>query len=78
MVEVKVCLNCKKEVPASTKAGDRCPHCGVYFAYEQNRDGSKTYTPGARLGFGLFGGAIAGGAIAAVIAILVKVLKGSS
>ena len=77
MVEVKTCLNCKKEVPASTKGGDRCPHCGVYFAYERNADGTKTYAPGGRLRFGLFGGAITGGAIAAIIAILVKVLKGS-
>jgi len=43
-VEIKQCMKCKKEVPSTAKAGDKCPHCGVYWNYEQNKDGSKTWS----------------------------------
>jgi hypothetical protein len=35
----KYCCQCKREVPDSTKVGDKCPYCGVYFAYEQDANG---------------------------------------
>ncbi len=36
---VYYCTGCKKEVPAHLKAGDKCPHCGITFEYEQTADG---------------------------------------
>ena len=33
------CSNCNKDVPAHLGAGDRCPHCGVYWEYEETADG---------------------------------------
>lgn len=37
------CGSCNKVVPASVRAGDRCPHCGVFFQYEETADGSKKH-----------------------------------
>ena len=45
-----VCENCKRAVPDSVKAGDHCPHCGIFFEYEENADGSRTYAPGQEVG----------------------------
>jgi hypothetical protein len=47
-VETKTCDKCKKEVPNTSKAGDRCPHCGTYWGFEQGQDGTKTYAAGYR------------------------------
>jgi len=30
-----VCSNCNKEVPDSVTAGDKCPHCGVFFSKDE-------------------------------------------
>ena len=40
---VYVCSGCNRDVPASLGAGESCPHCGVYFEYSEEMDGSKTY-----------------------------------
>lgn len=31
MVQIKKCSKCFKEVPDNLTAGDKCPHCGVFF-----------------------------------------------
>jgi len=49
-VETKICDKCKKEVPSTSKAGDHCPHCGTYWGYETEQDGSKKYATGYRAG----------------------------
>jgi len=46
MGEVGLCSNCNKEVPAHIGAGQRCPHCGVYFEYEESESGQRTYAKG--------------------------------
>ncbi len=40
--EVGVCSNCNEEVSDEFGAGDHCPHCGVYFEYEEDEYGHKT------------------------------------
>ena len=30
----KWCMSCNRDVPATTKVGDRCPYCGARFGYE--------------------------------------------
>ncbi|MFN0052662.1 MAG: SHD1 domain-containing protein [Planctomycetales bacterium] len=57
-VETKVCRKCNKEVSSSSKAGDKCPHCGVVWDFEEGQNGSKTWAPGRRVY--RIGGAIAG------------------
>jgi hypothetical protein len=47
---VAICEGCKRTIPDSIKAGDHCPHCGTYFEYEVNADGSRTYAPGHEAG----------------------------
>jgi hypothetical protein len=37
-----VCSNCNKEVSDEYGAGDNCPHCGVFFEYEEDEHGNKT------------------------------------
>jgi hypothetical protein len=34
---IKRCGACKKEVPASSKVGDSCPHCSVRWGWEDNQ-----------------------------------------
>jgi hypothetical protein len=34
-VMVKKCMSCGQVVPNNLTAGDRCPHCGVYFNFDQ-------------------------------------------
>ena len=51
----KQCNHCKKIVPNSSKAGGKCPHCGVYWDYEEGpggRTGSTAYRTGKYVGFG--------------------------
>lgn len=38
-VETKQCLSCKKEIPLSSKVGQKCPHCGVFWSEETNQFG---------------------------------------
>jgi hypothetical protein len=33
------CSACGKTVPAQYGAGDKCPHCGIFFEYEEGPDG---------------------------------------
>jgi hypothetical protein len=42
--EVGVCSNCNKEVSDEFGAGDNCPHCGIFFEYEEDEHGNKTKT----------------------------------
>ena len=45
MEEVGECSNCGKEVSAEYGAGDNCPHCGVFFEYEEDRFGNTKHAP---------------------------------
>lgn len=38
-VETKQCMSCKKEIPLSSKVGQKCPHCGVFWSEETNQFG---------------------------------------
>lgn len=72
--EIFTCTNCNKTLPDHIKAGDRCPHCRAFLAYEQGADGKKTYAGGGKLAtYFIFGG---GGftAIAVVIGIIIRVI----
>lgn len=31
MVQIKKCSKCLRQVPDNLTAGDKCPHCGVFF-----------------------------------------------
>jgi hypothetical protein len=42
---VKYCQKCRKVVPDNLTAGDCCPHCGIYFAYEDQGNGVKKSAP---------------------------------
>jgi predicted RNA-binding Zn-ribbon protein involved in translation (DUF1610 family) len=63
--QVGVCSSCNKEVPDSVTAGDKCPHCGVFFSKDETNGktasgGGTTWTLTPR-GWGkLLGLAIAG------------------
>ncbi len=39
------CGSCKKSVPASSKVGDRCPHCGVRWGYENKLQKTEYESP---------------------------------
>ncbi|MCC6123440.1 MAG: hypothetical protein IT426_00610 [Pirellulales bacterium] len=39
MVAAKICLKCKKTVSSTSKAGDKCPHCGVIWDVEEDEKG---------------------------------------
>ncbi|PQO42622.1 SHD1 domain-containing protein [Blastopirellula marina] len=45
-VMVYHCTKCNKQVPEDIGAGDHCPHCGAFFEYAENPNGSKTYASG--------------------------------
>jgi len=34
MQQVKMCGKCGKELPSTLTAGDKCPHCGVFFSFD--------------------------------------------
>jgi hypothetical protein len=73
-VETFFCTQCNKELPSHIKAGDRCPHCRAFLAYEQGADGKKTYAPGgAMIGYFVLGG---GGltAVAVILGIVIRVI----
>ena len=72
--ETYVCTNCNKQLPKNIKAGDRCPHCRAFLAYEEGPNGQKKYAPGgAMVGYFMLGG---GGltAIAVVVGIIIRVI----
>jgi hypothetical protein len=60
----KVCTGCGKVVPSNLTAGDHCPHCGVFFGYDQ--------TNGKRSSWGTVGGTTGG--IGALVAIVVGLI----
>ena len=35
MVQIKKCSKCSREVPDNLTAGDKCPHCGVFFGKDE-------------------------------------------
>ena len=41
-VVAKQCGKCGKEVSISSQAGMRCPHCGVYWSFENNQMAKST------------------------------------
>jgi hypothetical protein len=41
----KTCSQCGREVAESSKAGDRCPHCGVYWSDEREFKPIPVYEP---------------------------------
>jgi hypothetical protein len=59
------CGNCNKDVPAHLGAGDHCPHCGVYWDYEETADGRTLDASGREVSLGGVGSVLAG--VAAVI-----------
>ncbi|MBN2024289.1 MAG: hypothetical protein JW809_16010 [Pirellulales bacterium] len=73
---VKVCENCKRQVPSDLKAGDRCPHCGTYFAFERDESGKVVKrAPGRWLRGGAVMGGLLGGAVAFVITLIRKLSR---
>jgi len=61
MEMVKECSNCKKQVSAASKDGDKCPHCGVRWG---------SYSSGGFRGGGRGLGRLIGLGIAVVIGIV--------
>jgi hypothetical protein len=43
-LEIKRCLNCGREVPVHSQAGESCPYCGAHWGFEQQRDGTRRWT----------------------------------
>ena len=41
----KRCGKCGKEVPLTSRVGQRCPHCGVRWGYENDRSGNPFAQP---------------------------------
>lgn len=67
--QVKICTNCNKEVGSNVGAGDSCPHCGTYFAYDETTGkhasvfGNTSFRPGR-------------GAVKLVIGLVVLIIGG--
>ncbi len=57
MVQTKVCGKCGKPVPSNLTAGDKCPHCGVFFTFDETTGKRSSIRGGAIFG-GLVGGSI--------------------
>ena len=71
----RTCSNCGKGLPAHIGAGDRCPHCKVYFDYQENADGTYTNAKGARLpGWWVAVGGVGGLFVAVVVVLRVLLL----
>lgn len=64
--EYLYCENCNKKVPTSSKAGQRCPHCGVYWTHDDKGNEAPGGTGGG------FAGII--GLVVAVVLIGVRLL----
>ncbi len=62
------CSSCGKSVPEHIN--DRCPHCGIAFAYVEQPDGSRKYN-GLRWGGGI------GTIIAVIIGVVIRVIMGA-
>jgi hypothetical protein len=72
MVEYKYCKQCGKTVPNNLGAGDKCPHCGVFFSFEEDTSGKiiKRAPVGKYVAYG---GGIPG--IAILIGLFIRWLK---
>jgi predicted RNA-binding Zn-ribbon protein involved in translation (DUF1610 family) len=53
----KQCMSCRKEVPGHLTAGDKCPHCGVFFGHDMT-NGKKSSAPFSAYGAGQIAGYI--------------------
>ncbi|MFM8223263.1 MAG: hypothetical protein ACKOJF_30515 [Planctomycetaceae bacterium] len=74
---VGVCSNCNKEVPDSVTAGDKCPHCGVFFSKDETN--GKTASGGGGWHLTARGwGKLVGLAIAGLCAIGAAIKKSMS
>jgi len=40
-MEIKRCGQCGREVPASTRVGEKCPACGVRFDFARQSRGAR-------------------------------------
>lgn len=83
--QVKICTNCNKEVGSNVGAGDSCPHCGTYFAYDETTGkhasvfGNTSFRPGrglVKLVIGLV--VLIIGGIASAVAAAAKAFGGKS
>ncbi|MCY2963929.1 MAG: SHD1 domain-containing protein [Planctomycetota bacterium] len=72
---VKLCSNCNKEVPQNLTAGDKCPHCKVFFGRDETN--GKTASGGFRMNGRAIGGLI-GLAVAALGGIGTAIKKSMS
>jgi hypothetical protein len=74
MVEVleKKCSHCGKVVPNNMGAGDKCPHCGVFFSYETDQTGKvvKRAPIGTYFSYGGIGTLIA-----VVVSLIVRYMR---
>jgi hypothetical protein len=59
------CSSCGQSVPEHIN--DRCPHCGIAFAYVEQPDGSRKYN-----GVGIVGGGF--GLLVAIIGVIIRVI----
>lgn len=59
------CSGCGKSVPEHIN--DRCPHCGIMFAYVEQPDGSRKYN-----GIGWAGGGL--GIFAVIVGVIIRVI----
>jgi hypothetical protein len=72
MGQVYICSHCRRQLPDNIRAGDKCPYCGTFLAYQKDASGRVTGT--APFGkYILVGGLIPVGAI--VIGLVIWFLK---
>jgi len=69
--EYLYCTNCKKEVSDNSKAGDSCPHCGIYWSHDDK--GNKAAGGGS--GFSPRLGGLIAGVVVMVISLIVRALR---
>lgn len=69
MQDSYTCSSCNKEVGEADK---KCPHCGIFFEYTENPDGTRTYASGG--GASSSSTRISGRGVAGLIKIGVVVL----
>ncbi len=72
---VKVCGQCGQQVPSNLTAGDRCPHCGTYFNYDQT-NGRRSSGGSGRIPIRFL--VYIGVAVAAGLVELIRRLSGGS
>jgi hypothetical protein len=72
LVEYKYCSQCQKTIPSNLGAGDKCPHCGVFFSSEEDASG-RTIKRAPIGKYFAFGGGIPG--LAILIGLLIRWLK---